>query len=268
VNRKLEAVIFDWAGTTVDYGSLAPVRVLVQVFSANGIPVSDQQARRDMGVPKRDHIEHILNSPHVARQWTLRHGRPPSCDDVDRLFAEFNPLQIKCLAEYSRLIPGTEELAARLRRHGIKIGSTTGYTRPMLDLLLQYARAQGYSPDLSLCPDDVGGGRPKPWMAYRLGMEFRLSASAACVKIGDTPADIAEGRNAGMWTVAVAATGNEIGLSEEQFAALTGVDRKHRLATARDTLLQAGAHFVVDSIVQCEGILDAIEHKLGNGERP
>jgi phosphonoacetaldehyde hydrolase len=216
VNRKLEAVIFDWAGTTVDYGSLAPVRVLVQVFSANGIPVSDQQARRDMGVPKRDHIEHILNSPDVARQWTLRHGRPPSCDDVDRLFAEFNPLQIKCLAEYSRLIPGTEELAARLRRHGIKIGSTT----------------------------------------------------AACVKIGDTPADIAEGRNAGMWTVAVAATGNEIGLSEEQFAALTGVDQKHRLATARDSLLQAGAHYVVDSIAQCEGILDEIEHKLGNGERP
>ena len=268
MSRKLEAVIFDWAGTTVDYGSLAPARVLVQVFSSNGVPISDHQARRDMGLLKRDHIERILNEPDVAQQWTLRRGCPPTGDDVDRLFAEFNPLQIKCLAEYSRLIPGTEELAARLRRHGIKIGSTTGYTRPMLDLLLQYARAQGYSPDLSLCPDDVGGGRPKPWMAYRLGMEFRLSASAACVKIGDTPADIAEGRNAGMWTVAVAATGNEIGLSEEQFAALTGVDQKHRLATARDSLLQAGAHYVVDSIAQCEGILDEIEHKLGNGERP
>jgi phosphonoacetaldehyde hydrolase len=268
VSRKLEAVIFDWAGTTVDHGSLAPVRVLVQVFSANGVPLSDQQARRDMGLPKRDHIQRILNSPEVSGQWTFRQGRPPSCDDVDRLFAEFTPLQMKCLAEYSRLIAGTEEVVARLRRRGLKIGSTTGYTRPMLDLLLDLARVQGYSPDASLCPDDVGGGRPKPWMCYRLGMEFRLSASAACVKIGDTPADIAEGRNAGMWTIAVAATGNEIGLSEEQFAALSDAEKKRRVATARDNLLQAGAHYVVDSVAHCEEILDEIEHKLGRGDHP
>lgn len=268
MSHKLEAVIFDWAGTTVDHGSLAPVRVLVQVFSANGVPVSDQQARRHMGLPKRDHIERMLNSPEVAEQWTLRHGRPPSCDDLDCLFAEFTPLQMECLAEYSRLIPGTEELAARLRLRGLKIGSTTGYTRPMLDLLLECARSQGYSPDASLCPDDVGGGRPKPWMCYRLGMELRLSSSAACVKIGDTPADIAEGRNAGMWTVAVAATGNEIGLSQEQFAALSDAERKSRVAAARHNLLQAGAHYVVDSVAHCEGILDEIERRLGNGDRP
>ena len=268
MTRKLEAIIFDWAGTTVDYGSLAPVRVLVQVFSSNGVPISDQQARRDMGLLKRDHIERILNEPEVARQWTLRRGCPPSRDDVDRLFEEFIPLQMKCLAEHSRLIPGTRELTARLRARGLKIGSTTGYTRPMLDLLLECARAQGYLPDASVCPDDVGGGRPKPWMCYRLGMEFKLSASAACVKIGDTPADIAEGRNAGMWTIAAAATGNEIGLSEDQFNALSSAERKQRLGTARDNLLQAGAHYVVDSVAQCEGILDEIERRLGNGDLP
>jgi len=268
VSGKLEAVIFDWAGTTVDHGSLAPVRVLVQVFSSSGVPLSDQQARRDMGLLKRDHIERILNSPEVAAQWALRHGHPPSCDDLDRLFAEFIPLQMECLARYSRLIPSTEELAARLRRLGLKIGTTTGYTRPMLDLLLQCARAQGYSPDASLCPDDVGGGRPKPWMCYRLGMEFKLSASASCVKIGDTPADVAEGRNAGMWTIAVAATGNEIGLSEEQFAALSNTERNRRIATARDNLLRAGAHYVVDSVAQCEGVLDEIERRLSSGDQP
>ena len=268
MNSKLEAVIFDWAGTTVDYGSLAPVRVLVQVFSSNGVPISDQQARRDMGLLKRDHIERVLNAPDVARQWTLRHRCSPSCDDVDRLFAEFIPLQMKCLAEHSRLIPGTRELIARLRDRGLKIGSTTGYTRPMLDLLLECARAQGYSPDASLSPDDVGGGRPKPWMCYRLGMEFRLSASAACVKIGDTPADVAEGHNAGMWTIGVAATGNEIGLSEEQFNALSDAERNRRVGTARDNLLQAGAHYVVDGVAHCEGILDEIERRLGNGDLP
>ena len=76
-------------------------------------------------------------------------------------------------------------------------------------------------------------------------------ATMACVKIGDTPPDIAEGRNAGMWTIAVAATGNEIGLSEEQFATLTGTERSRRLAAARDHLRQAGAHDVVDSVSHC-----------------
>ena len=268
MNRKLEAVIFDWAGTTVDHGSLAPVRVLVQVFAAHGVPISNTQARRDMGLLKRDHIDRILRSPEVWEHWTQRFGRTPTSADVDELFAEFIPLQMQCLAEYSRLIPGAAELTARLRDRGFKIGSTTGYTRPMLDLLLEHARAQGYSPDLSLCPDDVGGGRPKPWMCYRLGMEFQLSSSAACVKVGDTPADIAEGRNAGMWTVAVAATGNEIGLSEEEFAALSETEREARVAAGRSNLLVAGAHYVVDSVADCEGVLDEIERRIGNGYGP
>jgi phosphonoacetaldehyde hydrolase len=250
VRRKLEAVIFDWAGTTVDHGSLAPVRVLVQVFGAHGVPISNAQARRDMGLLKRDHIDRILRSPEVWEQWTQRFGHTPTC------------------AVYSQLIPGAAELTVRLRGRGFKIGSTTGYTRPMLDLLLECARAQGYSPDLALCPDDVGGGRPKPWMCYRLGMEFQLSSSAACVKVGDTPADIAEGRNAGMWTVAVAATGNEIGMSEAEFAALSAADRETRVAAARSNLLAAGAHYVIDSVADCDEILDEIERRIESGHGP
>ena len=268
MKRKLEAVIFDWAGTTVDHGSLAPVRVLEQVFAARGVPISNAQARRDMGLLKRDHIDRILRSPEVWEQWTQRFGRTPTCADLDELFAEFIPLQMQCLAQYSRLIPGAAELAARLREGGFKIGSTTGYTRPMLDLLLECARPQGYSPDMSLCPDDVGGGRPKPWMCYRLGIEFQLSSSAACVKVGDTPADIEEGRNAGMWTVAVAATGNEIGLSEAELAALSETERETRVAAARSHLLAAGAHYVVDTVADCEEILDEIERRIANGHGP
>jgi phosphonoacetaldehyde hydrolase len=261
-------VILDWAGTTVDYGSLAPVRVLVDIFAANGVPISDQEARRDMGLLKKDHIERILMSAEVSERWTRRHSRPPTADDVDRLFADFAPAQLECLASYSRLIPGTAEVTARLRQRSLKIGSTTGYTRPMLDLLLECSAAQGYRPDSSLCPDDVGGGRPKPWMCYRLGIEFRLSSSAACVKIGDTPADIAEGRNAGMWTVAVAATGNEIGLSAEQFAALSSEEQQQRVARAHNRLTTAGAHYVVDSVAGCEPVLDEIERRISRGDRP
>ncbi|MGB6552046.1 MAG: hypothetical protein WBE78_01055, partial [Candidatus Binataceae bacterium] len=65
----VKAVIFDWAGTTVDHGSLAPVRVLQQVFARRGVTVSEEDARRDMGVLKKDHLRKILLEPGVAAQW-------------------------------------------------------------------------------------------------------------------------------------------------------------------------------------------------------
>jgi phosphonoacetaldehyde hydrolase len=268
MSGKLEAVIFDWAGTTVDHGSLAPVRVLTQIFATHGITLSDEQARRDMGLLKRDHIERILSLPEVTEQWTRIKGSSPGAQDLDRLFAEFEPIQMQCLGDYSRLLPGTAEVAADLRSRGLKIGSTTGYTRPMLGILLDRAAKQGYTPDLSLTPDEVGGGRPKPWMCYLIALEFRLSSSSACVKIGDTPADIAEGLNAGMWTVGVTATGNEVGLSEHDFAALSDEERSRRLARAREKLLAAGAHFVVDSVAHCGDTLNEIQRRLGRGDRP
>jgi hypothetical protein len=130
-----KAVIFDWAGTTVDHGSLAPVRVLTQIFAAHGITLSDEQARRDMGLLKRDHIERILALPEVTEQWTRINGASPGPQDLDQLFSEFAPLQMQCLGDYSRLIPGAAAVAAELRSNGLKIGGTTGYTRPMMEIL-------------------------------------------------------------------------------------------------------------------------------------
>lgn len=188
--------------------------------------------------------------------------------DVKALFAEFIPLQMDVLEEYSRLILSVGRVAENLRARGWKIGSTTGYTRPMLDVLLRSAAGQGYRPDFSLCPDDVGGGRPKPWMCFRIALEFGLSASAAAVKIGDTTSDIEEGLNAGMWSIGVAVTGNEIGLSAQDFAALPDEEREERVNEARANLTSAGAHYVIDSVAFCEPVLEEIDARLAAGERP
>jgi phosphonoacetaldehyde hydrolase len=265
---RIEAVIFDWAGTTVDHGSLAPVRAVTEAFRRERISVTDADARRDMGIFKRDHIARILEMPHVANQWRESHGAVPSHKDVDRLFAGFLPVQMKVLDDYSEVIDGVAAVVRRLRDRHLRIGSTTGYTRPMLDVLVERARAQGYEADVALCPDDVGGGRPHPWMCLQIAVSFRVSATAAVVKIGDTVSDIAEGRNAGMWTVAVAASGNEIGLSAGDLAALTDGDRQRRLAVARERLRAAGAHYVIDSVASLEPVVDAIDERLAKGDRP
>jgi phosphonoacetaldehyde hydrolase len=256
---RVTAVILDWAGTTVDHGSLAPIRTLQRLFAGRGIAVTEEEARRDMGVHKRDHIRALLRA---------KIGAPPDEAQVEDLFAEFIPMQMDCLAAYSALIPGVPAAVADLRARGIKIGSTTGYTRPMLDLLLSNAAAQGYRPDCALCPDDAGRGRPAPWMCYLNAIRLSTYPMYTMVKIGDTISDIEEGSNAGMWTIGVARTGNMIGLTAEELAALPAGERAVRLDTARRKLSAAGAHYVADAVADCVPLVEQIEERLAKGQRP
>jgi phosphonoacetaldehyde hydrolase len=265
---RVEAVIFDWAGTTVDHGSLAPVKAVTELFARHLIAVSDSEARRDMGLFKKDHIRRILGMPRVEDEWQRMMGRAPGEGDVESLFAEFADLQMEILGAHAQVIHGVAGVAKRLRGRGVKLGSTTGYTRPMLDFLLGRAAEQGYAPDLSYCPEDVGGGRPHPWMCLRIALEFRLSSMAAAVKVGDTTGDIQEGRNAGMWTVGVSLTGNEVGLSEAELAALPAERRVALEASARECLEAAGAHYVVESVAGLEAVLEEIEGRMEEGDRP
>ncbi len=264
----VKAVILDWAGTTVDHGSLAPVRVLQEVFAKHGVPISEEEARRDMGVLKIDHIRKILFGANVSARWREVVERDPTEADVESLFANFVPLQLECLVKYSTVIDGVAETVARLRKRGIKIGSTTGYTRAMLEMILQPAAAQGYAPDCAITPDDVGAGRPHPWMIFANAIRMQIEPLEAIVKIGDTPVDIEEGLRAGVWTVGVARTGNMVGLSVEDYGALAPAEQATRLQNARTALSAAGAHEVIDAVADCQSSIDAIEARIRNGERP
>ena len=265
---RLQAVVLDWAGTTVDYGSVAPIRVLQQVFADRGIRVTEEEARQDMGILKKDHIRALLNIPRIRVAWMEQRQKVPGEADVEKLFADFIPQQMKCLAQHSRLIPEVAPAVQRLRTRGLKIGSTTGYTRPMLEILLQEAKAQGYTPDCAICPDDVGAGRPLPWMIYENAVRMKVWPLEAMVKIGDTVSDIEEGRNAGTWSVGIAQTGNMIGLPQEQWQALPEGEQSKRLQSARRQLEDAGAHYVIDTLADIDRVADKIQIRLQAGEQP
>jgi phosphonoacetaldehyde hydrolase len=265
---RLQAVILDWAGTTVDHGSLAPIRVLQKIFSDRGIEISEEEARRDMGVLKKDHIRALLGIPRIAAAWQRRYQKAPGEKEVESLFTDFIPQQMACLVECSTVISGVTDTVERLRDRGLKIGSTTGYTRPLMDILLPHAARQGYAPDCALCPDDVGAGRPFPWMIYENAVRMKAYPLEAVVKIGDTISDIEEGLNAGTWAVGVARTGNMIGVTEEQWRAFPRDQQTARLEEARRKLLAAGAHYVIDTLAEIHPILDQIEARLRAGERP
>lgn len=249
---KLEAVIFDWAGTLADYGCQAPIEAVVGAFAKHGIEISREAARGPMGLAKRDHLQQLL---------------PPGAD-LEAIYANFVPLQMESIARHTDLIPGIADLAGRLRARGLKLGTTTGYTRDMLAPLAARAAEQGFAADAMRTPEDAGGGRPHPWMLWSLLQEFRVSAAAAAVKIGDTVSDIDEGRHAGVWTIAVARTGNETGLTQAELAALSPGDREAVVTRARNRLAAAGAHYVIESAAACEEVLDEIEARRARGERP
>ena len=265
--KKLKALVFDWAGTTVDFGSLAPVRTLEQLFGSFGIPLGQDDIRRDMGLAKRDHIARILLMPAVRDAWQGLRGRLPAADDLDEMYRQFVPLQLSALDSYSELIPGVVPSVVRFRERGLKIGSTTGYTRAMLELLLEKSSKAGYQPDASVSPEEVGSARPRPFMMYENAVRLQVSPLASIAKIGDTPADIEEGLNAGAWSIGVAATGNALGLSLAEFRALPEEARQTRVRSARAELEHAGAHYVVDSVAELDSVLDDIDARLKYADR-
>jgi phosphonoacetaldehyde hydrolase len=265
---RLQGVILDWSGTTVDYGCFAPTVVFVELFGEQGVPITFDEARGPMGTYKRDHIAQIMRMPAVAARWQAQRGRLPDDGDVQTLYEAFIPRQIKCIADYADLIPGVKETVDAYRTRGLKVGSTTGYTREMMTVLLPEVAKRGYSPDSLVCPDEVPGGRPAPWMSFKNAMNLGVYPMEAFVKIGDTVPDIAEGLNAGMWTIGLAKTGNEIGLSEAEINALDPGTLNEKLKAARQKLYEAGAHYVVDCLSDTLPILDRIDARLLDGEKP
>jgi phosphonoacetaldehyde hydrolase len=264
----VKAVILDWAGTTVDYGSYAPVMAFAAVFTSWGVPITFAEARAPMGVAKKDHIRSITQMESVMRRWREVHGRSPDEDDVEGMFQDFVPQQILMLTEYADAIPGTPEAIADFRSRGLKIGSTTGYDRAMMDVLLPEAQKRGYSPDCVVCVSEVPAGRPAPWMALLCAMRLRVYPMEAIVKVGDTLPDITAGLNAGMWTIGVAKTGNMLGMNQAQIDALAADALAEGLDGAYARMYEAGAHYVVDSIADVPPILDEINTLLARGEHP
>jgi phosphonoacetaldehyde hydrolase len=264
----IKAVLLDWAGTTMDFGCMAPAVVFVEVFKRKKVPITVEEARAPMGAHKRVHIQKITELESVRQRWKQAHGRFPNDDDVSAMFKEFVPLQLDCLSDYSDLIPGTLEAVAECRKRGYKIGSTTGYLPDMMKINLSDGAKQGYKPDSTVCAGDVPAGRPYPFMCLQNMINLQVWPVEGCVKVDDTVPGVEEGLNAGMWTVGLAISGNEVGLPLKEWKALPKAEKETRRERAYKRMHQCGAHYVVDDINGLVACLDDVEQRLKRGERP
>jgi phosphonoacetaldehyde hydrolase len=266
--NQVEAVIFDWAGTTVDYGCFAPLAVFLELFDKFGVPITVEEARKPMGLMKSDHIRVLCGMERIAVAWEARHGRQTGEADIDVLYGQFEKMLLSILPRYSSPIPGIAPMVDRLRRLGLKIGSTTGYTGEMAAIVAAGAKLQGYEPDCLVTADQVPAGRPYPFMCYLNAAKLGVGPLRSIVKVGDTQNDILEGVNADMWSIGVIQGGSELGLTETEVQAMDLQELSNRSQTVRASFLAAGAHYVIDRITELEPVLDRINIRLSAGEYP
>lgn len=266
---KIEGVILDWAGTTVDFGCFAPVNVFMDIFKKAGIDVTMEEARAPMGMLKIDHIRAMLSMPRISALWSEKFGREFNEKDVENLYAEFEPSLMSSLIDYTDPIPEVIETVQSLRSQGLKIGSTTGYTQTMMDVVVPNAWKKGYSPDFYITPDETNSlGRPYPYMIYRNIEALNLSASWKVVKVGDTISDIKEAVNAGVWSVGVIIGSSEMGLSIDEFNALSESAQEKVILKTEQTFLQNGADFTIRSMSELPPLIERINRLISEGKRP
>ena len=264
----IQAIVFDWAGTMIDFGCRAPVLALREVFAEAGVEITEAEARTDMGRAKRDHVRALLAMPRVAAAWRTRYGQDGAEADVDRLHDAVEPKMRAAARNCSALIPGAAALAADLRSRGVKIGSTTGYTRPMMSDILPLAAEQGYAPEVVICAGETAEGRPSPLMMWKALVALGAWPARACVKVDDAVVGITEGLEAGAWTIGVSASGNGVGLGQDALADLPADQRAARVAASANALRDAGAHYVVETIAELGPAMAEIEARIARGERP
>ncbi len=267
--NNIEGVLFDWAGTTVDFGCFAPVNVFIDIFKNAGIEVSMEEARAPMGLLKIDHIRAMLSMPRISAEWEEKFGKAFNEQDVENLYAEFEPALLSSLAEYTDPIPEVIETVSNLRSRGLKIGSTTGYTQTMMDVVVPNALKKGYGPDFYITPDGTNSlGRPYPYMIYRNMEALKLTSAWKVVKVGDTTSDIKEGVNAGVWSVGVIIGSSEMGLSLNKFNALSESDKEGIISKTEESFLKKGADFTIKSMRDLPQLIEKINVLIAEGKRP
>jgi phosphonoacetaldehyde hydrolase len=268
---EIKLVVFDWAGTTIDFGCVAPAGAFVATFATKGVEVTLAEARAPMGLHKKDHIRAMLCAESVGAKWRAAVGRDWNDADVEELYRDVTPRQVEAAERYSELISGVVPTVKELRQRGVKIAATTGYFREAANVVLAAAKRQGYEPDFAICADDVPAGRPAPWMIFRCMEALNVYPPAAVVKVGDTVVDIEDGRNAGCWSVGVVHTSSEMGLTAAELRALPRAEQQTRSEQVRQRFRDAGAHATIDIIpdlTEWPGLIFELNTRLAKGDRP
>lgn len=248
-------------GRTIFTGTLSGVlAVLLVAFGFgvfSGTAAADGQVviytnADDEGLP----VPQSLADPIYAGQISVTDMEGSSTADVDAVYSHFEPKLLSILDRFADPKPGVIDAVAALREAGLKIGSTTGYTDAMMEIVVPKAAELGYAPDHWVSADGTQGfGRPYPYMIFHNMQVLRLMDVRRVAKVGDTISDIKEGKNAGAFTVGVTEGSSQMGLSQAEFEALSPAEQDRERLMAREAFLAAGADAVIDTMAELPALL-------------
>lgn len=265
MNQNIELAVFDWAGTTTDFGSKAPTHIFDRTFSQMGLHFTTEEINAPMGMEKKAHIRTMLSTEKGTQRWLELYHCPWTEADVEEIYQKFEENLRQVVADYSHVIPGVPETMDALRSRGIRIGSTTGYNSEVMRRVAPVAAKEGYAPDCIVTPDITGYSRPTPFMLYECMRQTGVYPASRVVKVGDTVVDILEGLSAGAWSVGILVGSSLMGLSQDEYEKASLEEIEARKEAARKAYLDAGADLVINSIRDLPAAIDTLNAKM-NGE--
>jgi phosphonatase-like hydrolase len=189
IEPPIELIIFDMAGTTVSEGG-AVYQCLRDTLEANGLEIPANSVHEVKGMDKYEALRILIEKS------DMREELLPGLDAIHEDFVER-------MIEFYRgdpsvgEVPGTSETFRRLRQAGVKVALNTGFSRDIAQTLIdRLGWERDELIDASVTSDEVERGRPHPDMIRLLMSKLGVTDPRRVAKVGDTAADLLEGRNA------------------------------------------------------------------------
>lgn len=251
-------LLFDLNGTTVDCGCLAPIAAIAEAFRRRGVPIDPILAKDPSGQYPLAHVERILADPGLKREWERVTGLPPAPGDGAAIWREAEACQSALAPLHADPIPGFAKVIADFRGQGIRVGATSTDALSTVEVMRPNMSAKGWTPDVIATATDAPSTPPAPYIHQLAAMRLGAPSVSDCVAIGDTPADMQAARNAGMWAVGVTLTGSAAGLPWTVLRDLSSDDRARLRDRAAPALHAAGAHVLIDTVLDTSVALDLL----------
>jgi len=271
----IKACIFDLGGTIIDRYSLTPIIAFKNTFLNHKMILPNHLLLANMGMNKKDHIEHIVKHESIKNQWFKNKKKEIGDEEIEILYNDFKEIQKGYTVENMKIIPQTYRCITELRKRGIKIGVTTGSDKEQMDLVRDILERENIYLDnyvSSTCLGPNSLGRPNPSMIIENMYKLDIDDPKRVIKIDDTRVGIKEGLNAGCWTVGVSRwSANMNVFTMEEANKIDNVlhsvtnnysDSYYQLAkkkiTSKSILDRSGSHYVIETLSDLTKIVDEI----------
>jgi len=188
---KIKAVMFDVIGTTVkEKDPNTIINCLVKSFSENGVAADIEFLNRNRGRDKMELIREFVKEKDLSQ------------DHSPLIFDSFKKNFLASIHNFMA-DRDAEDLFDHLNQLKIKIGLGTGLSKELFQILIEHLKWNIDRFDYIGVSNDALRSRPHPDMIFDMMHKLRISSPAEILKVGDTIADIREGKNAGVFTAAI-----------------------------------------------------------------